>query len=288
MEPLHSGFTLVVGAELYDGCRLLQGFVRQLCSDGHRRVLLFTEHSDHGTAFLCDSLPDLVAQVARMDDVAEQIFNRNGMFSSMSSFLEFIHSTLKPEPELSRDCAVVIVFDSIAPLVVLFGISKTLQIIRQLTSDSNAAVLAFVASELLEDQQLAQLTFSASLTYRLHVDSMAGVFYAEKCRKLANKVKKELINFHIEEDGSCKIVKRQAKPTLAQSKVSPSMPSGPFSLPVTFNLSVRDEELAVKQSLQLPYIQAQKGDRDGSGNVYYEPDKGDDIDEEDPDNDLEF
>ncbi|XP_067828061.1 elongator complex protein 5 [Heptranchias perlo] len=63
---------------------------------------------------------------------------------------------------------------------------------------------------------------------------------------------------------------------------------------LTFNLRLTDKERRTKESLTLPYHFSTEKKTNmlqsgvGEGKIYYEPDAGDDIDEEDPDDDLDI
>ncbi|XP_071805838.1 elongator complex protein 5-like [Asterias amurensis] len=62
---------------------------------------------------------------------------------------------------------------------------------------------------------------------------------------------------------------------------------------LTFNLTLRDSERLAKDKVVLPYTKVQErrtikiGSTEGSGKIFYEPDEADDMDEEDPDEDLD-
>eukprot|EP00043_Microstomoeca_roanoka_P002669 m.39687 g.39687 ORF g.39687 m.39687 type:complete len:312 (-) comp11639_c0_seq2:302-1237(-) len=60
---------------------------------------------------------------------------------------------------------------------------------------------------------------------------------------------------------------------------------------LTFNLRLTEEEKAVRAKTALPYAKSHEEKQSvlkGSGAIYYEPDEGDDFDDEDPDDDLDI
>ncbi|RKO93720.1 Elongator complex protein 5 [Blyttiomyces helicus] len=66
----------------------------------------------------------------------------------------------------------------------------------------------------------------------------------------------------------------------------PSSDSAPKPDPtadLSFNLRLTDEQKNARSEVVLPYIKAQ-----AQGAIYYEPDEGDDYDDEDPDDDLDI
>ncbi|KAI0307821.1 hypothetical protein B0F90DRAFT_68321 [Multifurca ochricompacta] len=71
------------------------------------------------------------------------------------------------------------------------------------------------------------------------------------------------------------------KPFLLQKLSSSSSSSFTFN---TFNLNLTPEQWISRAKVPLPY--AHKGSSSGSGAIMYEPDSADDIDDDDPDEDL--
>jgi len=53
---------------------------------------------------------------------------------------------------------------------------------------------------------------------------------------------------------------------------------------LSFNLSLTDAQQQARSAVPLPY--AHSGE--GAGGILYEPDSGDDVDDDDPDEDLEI
>ncbi|KAJ1969309.1 hypothetical protein H4R35_006176 [Dimargaris xerosporica] len=80
-------------------------------------------------------------------------------------------------------------------------------------------------------------------------------------------------------------------PTETTAQPSPqSEPAEPAKAPVpgvSFNLALTEEQRAAKNSLVLPH-EAVQHTQGSSGAIYYQPDDGDDFDEEDPDDDLDI
>ncbi|KAI9491362.1 Elongator complex protein 5 [Zychaea mexicana] len=54
-----------------------------------------------------------------------------------------------------------------------------------------------------------------------------------------------------------------------------------------FNLSLTDNQRRAKDNVELPFMKVQE-QQQPSGHIYYEPDAGDDFDDEDPDDDLDI
>ncbi|SGY48927.1 BQ5605_C001g00715 [Microbotryum silenes-dioicae] len=81
--------------------------------------------------------------------------------------------------------------------------------------------------------------------------------------------------------------------TPASSKpTKSSQPTNSIEAPLPFNLSLTSSQESARSSVPLPFV-AKKGDAamyqglGGVGKVEYEPDEGDDMDDDDPDEDLE-
>ena len=96
-------------------------------------------------------------------------------------------------------------------------------------------------------------------------------------------------------------------PPTASSSTNQDSSAPPSSTPLsTFNLSLTDSQRESRSAVPVPYAHegsdASLSDdeagnkpasgfafgKPGGGGIYYEPDEGDDMDEDDPDEDLEF
>ncbi|KAI7860162.1 Elongator complex protein 5 [Circinella umbellata] len=73
-----------------------------------------------------------------------------------------------------------------------------------------------------------------------------------------------------------------------QQQPQPQQPDPTANL--SFNLSLTDNQRRAKDNVELPYmkVQEQQQQQPSSGVIYYEPDAGDDFDDEDPDDDLDI
>ncbi|SCZ99356.1 BZ3500_MvSof-1268-A1-R1_Chr3-1g05966 [Microbotryum saponariae] len=82
-----------------------------------------------------------------------------------------------------------------------------------------------------------------------------------------------------------------AKPASSKPTKS-SRPANSIEVPLPFNLSLTSSQESARSSVPLPFV-AKEGDAamyqglGGVGKVEYEPDEGDDMDDDDPDEDLE-
>lgn len=88
-------------------------------------------------------------------------------------------------------------------------------------------------------------------------------------------------NFHIQN-----IKPFQQTPKSSLQHFQDSSEDDPMSN-LSFNLSLTETEKVVRSQVVLPYTNTGSGDNVGSsGRIHYEPDDADDLDEEDPDDDL--
>ena len=71
---------------------------------------------------------------------------------------------------------------------------------------------------------------------------------------------------------------------------TPTTTSKPTDPPLPFNLSLTDSQKAAREEVVLPYLPREDGQVPGlvaGGGIEYVPDEGDDMDDDDPDEDLE-
>ncbi|PKC08624.1 hypothetical protein RhiirA5_416692 [Rhizophagus irregularis] len=111
-------------------------------------------------------------------------------------------------------------------------------------------------------------------------------------RKKSGKVLYETNSYHIDESYGNMIIQlvKDVKEDLDPESNTPD----PTTANLLFNLSLTESQKKAKNELVLPYVKIQdqyeeknrENTTTSGGNIFYEPDKNDDFDDEDPDDDL--
>ncbi|KAI9261575.1 Elongator complex protein 5 [Phascolomyces articulosus] len=150
-----------------------------------------------------------------------------------------------------------------------------------------------------ETQQEALTGFTAqeSFTYMKTTSNLmekGGLAHIE-WRKKSGKVQYETNGFYLGSKGLI-IVEASTltgNTTVTENQVSMDIDNGPQpqqpdpTANLSFNLSLTDNQRRAKDNVELPYMKIQE-QQQPSGVIYYEPDAGDDFDDEDPDDDLDI
>ncbi|GBC03930.1 hypothetical protein RclHR1_00540040 [Rhizophagus clarus] len=111
-------------------------------------------------------------------------------------------------------------------------------------------------------------------------------------RKKSGKVLYETNSYHIDESSGNMII--QLVKDIRDDLNSENNTPDPTTANLLFNLSLTESQKKAKNELVLPYVKIQdqyeEKNRENTitsgGNIFYEPDKNDDFDDEDPDEDL--
>lgn len=174
--------------------------------------------------------------------------------------------------------------DTIDPLIVGDEFDQVEQLFKWLTSKFDSIVAVLNGSLASESIEHSMKRWSTTFIHLNHVPSMSVIV-----AKIINKKKHRRVDFVLEffdeniliDSNFNLITVDTIKPDL-----NPIVPSGDILPGVTFNLSLRDEERIAKESLVLPYIKNRPESINTESRVYYYPDQNDDVDEDDPDDDL--
>ncbi|KAI8137104.1 Elongator complex protein 5 [Fennellomyces sp. T-0311] len=148
----------------------------------------------------------------------------------------------------------------------------------------------------LYDTQEALTGFTAqeSFTYMKTTSNLVekGGLARIEWRKKSGKVQYETDGFYLGSKGLIAVPASKLTGESAEQQVSmdmdelqPQQPDPTANL--SFNLSLTDNQRRAKDNVELPYMKVQQ-QQSGGGNIYYEPDAGDDFDDEDPDDDLDI
>ncbi|KAI9310471.1 Elongator complex protein 5 [Dichotomocladium elegans] len=112
-------------------------------------------------------------------------------------------------------------------------------------------------------------------------------------RKKSGKVQYTTEGYYLGSKGlivvpSTKLTGERPEATLETEDAVPQQ-SDPMTN-LSFNLSLTDDQRRAKDNVVLPYMNVQQQDhtQHSTGTIYYEPDAGDDFDDEDPDEDLDI
>ncbi|XP_056607158.1 elongator complex protein 5 [Triplophysa dalaica] len=110
-------------------------------------------------------------------------------------------------------------------------------------------------------------------------------------RTKSGKLMQEEEYFDVSEDAALSVQTRTHQPGHVQ--IEPDKPKADPTSNLTFNLRLSKKEKEAKEKVALPFVFSQEKKSallrptPGSGRITYEPDAYDDLDEEDPDDDLD-
>lgn len=151
--------------------------------------------------------------------------------------------------------------------------------------------VALVHCDLHEDKIVLSLNYMASTTIELQpmTKNIKDVGYFNIIHsKRTGKIHRQKEGYKIEDDSQLKII--QVKEDNEQTHLLQSENHDVASA-LTFNLSLTEEQKKARSNLQLPYLLDEKIKRTQldlgkKSQIFYQADEADDLDEEDPDDDL--
>jgi len=194
----------------------------------------------------------------------------------------------------------VIVIDSLTDLLVFQKPTAVAHLIRKLKqkSSNKAKLFLILHKECLDDNIIESIEQLATTTMAIHKIDDAEA-YPKLCkiihRKLGGKMvtSKEVVKMDI--SGNIKV--EAFKENKAKSKYVDDDADEAIDKLTTFNIGTsKNKEKEAKDKLVLPFYKDEQKENAGEvkiqgevpGKIYYEPDSGDDWDDDDPDDDLDF
>jgi len=194
----------------------------------------------------------------------------------------------------------VIVIDSLTDLLVFQKPTAVAHLIRKLKqkSSNKAKLFLILHKECLDDNIIEAIEQLATTTMAIHKIDDAEA-YPKLCkiihRKLGGKMvtSKEVVKMDI--SGNIKV--EAFKENKAKSKYVDDDADEAIDKLTTFNIGTsKNKEKEAKDKLVLPFYKDEQKENAGEvkiqgevpGKIYYEPDSGDDWDDDDPDDDLDF
>ena len=279
---------LVVGGEESNNVLIsVDSHDRLLARDIINRFLGATEHKTPtvlvrtGPSTVCSDLA-----LTKELDLTDFLGWRTG--GTEAQFPEVVYSSVEPATQN-------IVIDNLTDLLVFYSHTSVTQLVRRLRQGSVKKNKIFfvvhrdcLAAEILED--IVKFVTTTITITDINSDKVCKVQHTKPGGKLVTST--ELIR----QDSEGNIKTEEYKEVKARAVAEDGEESLIESL-TTFSLSTRQREKEVKDKLVLPfYKDNQTGSSAGqvklAGNsgtkIYYEPDSGDDWDDEDPDDDLDF
>ncbi|XP_072036292.1 elongator complex protein 5-like [Amphiura filiformis] len=195
-----------------------------------------------------------------------------------------------------------VVIASITPVVIHTKIAATARELHQLVNPPEALgfeiaqVIGVLHADVHEESIISAICHQASTILRLsHHMSIAPVTeepmgYCELLHKRrSGKVLRQKEGYSVDHDYGLIVFPGEILDQDIQSTLHQPDPTANL----TFNLSLRESERKAKENVVLPYTSQQQSiqignNQRGTGQIYYEPDEADDIDDEDPDDDLDI
>lgn len=246
-------------------------------------------------------------------DGVEVISLREYFGNKSNSFIEMISSFVST---LDPSKANRVIIDNLDSLLIMYSPKEVTMLVQSLLQSTDSLVSCVSLNRI--DSELKRLWTCFLTISRPQADGRVvfnGII-KRKHPRLISKIDNLSEIIHIKKDYSFEVLANDvtSKGPNAEEKGNDT----DLKTVTTFNLSLSDEQKAAKNQVQLPYIRfvfnelikylqynifhfyfcrkqttsnkdiATTSNAGGGGNVYYIPDKFDDVDEEDPDDDLDI
>ncbi|KHJ40850.1 hypothetical protein D918_09059 [Trichuris suis] len=276
MELAKEGFNLIEQCEGLNAWPLLKALLKSAVMTWTPQVIICSDRPVRH-----DDWDFLKPSTVRVVDVYANFFKNSNSECRFFTRLEDYLKTIDKEQS-------VIVLDCLESLLMCHGQVASIQMLHCLFADGCRCAWVLVGSvEELPDDFLAHLRSLARKVHRLSLESEnRHTVYQEICR---NNVK-HTWDFQIDPSYNFVSAKRRVevkkKPTLPTEPTVAAVPALPREIEsgVPFRLALSAEEWEARSKVKLPY----KKDATQSSKVYYIADVEDDVDDEDPDEDLDI
>ncbi|XP_065061261.1 elongator complex protein 5-like isoform X2 [Rhopilema esculentum] len=197
---------------------------------------------------------------------------------------------------------VSILLDDVSMLCRHKSISEVCRMIASLANEKSLfeieRVIVFVQRDLLPEMAVNALRYIADAYVLIDQKSAATIRQGNSSntykvdvivKKKSGKVVREIGLYSFTKNS--KLIKLKDISLTNQEDDETEQNDPTANLP--FNLKLSDSEKAARSQVRLPYMfdteqKAARLNKPGSGKIIYQPDEGDDFDEEDPDDDLDI
>eukprot|EP00123_Amoebidium_parasiticum_P010652 comp20233_c0_seq1/m.25225 comp20233_c0_seq1/g.25225 ORF comp20233_c0_seq1/g.25225 comp20233_c0_seq1/m.25225 type:complete len:307 (-) comp20233_c0_seq1:93-1013(-) len=275
--------------------RLLRASVENALEKGFK-VVCFTFDTLAAT-FQAALRPDLASRAkiidAFLDPLGWDSGNPEGGWD-VEKIIDHVRKIVSGTP--SEGKGTVVFVDAISMLLLRTHVDKMCRALRTLAREPGVTrVITSLHSDLHDTATCSALTHLAST--HIHLDQTTqtgGNSWDGECtvlhRKKTGKVTRTRELYHVDARN-----KLESRPLEGPNKVAaPKDPQADPTANLTFNLSLTGQQKDARAQLVLPYMHSQKtqkallGGGAGRGQIHYQPDEGDDVDDEDPDDDLDI
>lgn len=177
---------------------------------------------------------------------------------------------------------VCLIIDSLNLLFLNLDIVRVNDLLNNLLSKYSKVIFLF-SEDIVEFHDLEKIKEICSAYFELKRNRFANeiavrYIYKKKCPKFGLDLLKDDYFFTFDQTTLVTKLVEGKKPSEDSQKTEEC-----FSYDLSFNLTFNDEDKKKEQTV-LPFMRAQNTQQ--TSKVYYVPDKSDDVDEEDPDDDL--
>uniref|UniRef100_A0A915IWK2 Elongator complex protein 5 n=1 Tax=Romanomermis culicivorax TaxID=13658 RepID=A0A915IWK2_ROMCU len=178
----------------------------------------------------------------------------------------------------------LLAFDSLTYLIMRYGFDRAVQILIELSERRKFHILAVLHNDLLDDHQIAGLKSFCRIYIQLQSSNSQ-----QSLTLYSNKKKAEIKSYRFDIEDFNLTLKPISEKVIENFEQNPSNVITDMKNFASFNLSLSEKELEAKRHLALPFTDVRKlEDSQNGGQIIYYAEKEDDIDEEDPDDDLDI
>ncbi|KRY52038.1 Phenylalanine--tRNA ligase alpha subunit B, partial [Trichinella britovi] len=277
MEIGLKGLTLITTEQGCTGVPFARALAKKaLLEKSYSKILVVTNLSDSVSVWQ-KIAPDSHEIIHDLPIVEENFSN--------AEYQEAMLNLLLENKSQGVDRRNLIIFENFSSSMLLMGTGGAVRFVHKLTSQHPCLVIG-CGSGTTVDENLASF---ACTIYTLRLSSCGKVVIAVKCKSPPGR---NLWNFQITDQFDFDHVqlyneKQQNGPDnwpLVDSSNRLEVPASLERL-VGFRLSLNEQEMADKRNLTLPYEKSGESEKSQARIIYY-AEKDDDIDEDDPDSDL--
>jgi len=210
-------------------------------------------------------------------------FKSSGSMDSSLSMEQFLSLFLKKLEDINSTNTRVFI-PSINCLFVLFPLIQINETLNNIINSSDSLVVG-VSKEVLSSQE--RMFLSRLSTTMIQV-SLVGSVKDQVALDITHKKKHSRLGVKLERSKEVVRITQDSLELVVKKKETKESGAGDLK-GLTFNLSLSEQEKEAKDQVTLPYLNKRtvgSGSGGVGGEIHYVPDEFDDVDEEDPDDDL--
>lgn len=258
-----SKFILIKDFAQVSGIKLMRGILNTILKENVKLHIINYEIMNISLI----SEQNCVKDVTKVD-VAQELMRWNGAEGGLQNIM-----SLSVLSNLCSEFKGVICFDSLTPLLLFNDVNSVYKALHKTLKNNDLQIVALLHQDVhsaIENDIIERL---ATTVLRVMPDDV------NKCQTVVRysngKVSKQIVEYNLSDTFEFSVFREFIPPKQPEPSKQPDPTAN-----LTFNLRLKEDEKEARNSVQLPYMQAQNEDAVEMAMYMY--------DEEDPDDDLDF